>query len=65
MINDAEIFGFYLEALAIRNRGYTNEVHLRGLRNKIFIPRAGGFCLCMHEFDLPSAIIDTYSASGY
>ncbi|MEH1790366.1 MAG: hypothetical protein V7L23_33580 [Nostoc sp.] len=33
-------------ALAIRNRGYTNEVRLRGLtENQGFETRAGGFCL--------------------
>ncbi|MEH2415104.1 hypothetical protein [Nostoc sp.] len=34
-------------ALAIRNRGYTNKVHLRGLReNQRFLTHGGGFCLC-------------------
>ncbi|WP_157374161.1 hypothetical protein [Nostoc sp. PCC 7107] len=38
-------------ALAIRNRGYTNEVRLRGLtQHQEFETRTGGFCLCSRDF---------------
>ncbi|QLE54128.1 hypothetical protein [Nostoc sp. TCL26-01] len=43
-------------ALAIRNRGYTNKVRLRGLtQNQGFETRAGGFCLCSSDFQSPGA----------
>ncbi|HEY9801246.1 MAG TPA: hypothetical protein V6D25_12880 [Leptolyngbyaceae cyanobacterium] len=43
-----------LQALAIRNRGYTNQVRLRGLtQNEGFLTRAGGFCLCSCDFQSP------------
>jgi hypothetical protein len=44
------------QALAIRNRGYTNKVRLRGLtENQGFQTRAGGFCLCSLDFQSPGA----------
>ncbi|MBN3871155.1 MAG: hypothetical protein HWQ23_13030 [Nostoc sp. JL33] len=43
-------------ALAIRNRGYTNEVHGGGLReNQRFLTHGGGFRLCSRDFQSPGA----------
>ncbi|MHC5719820.1 MAG: hypothetical protein ACYTX0_49250, partial [Nostoc sp.] len=43
-------------ALAIRNRGYKNKVHLRGLKgNQKFLTQVGGFCLYSRDFQSPSA----------
>jgi hypothetical protein len=39
------------KAQAIRNRGYTNEVRLRGLNQRI--THEGGFCLCSCELHSP------------
>ncbi|MEH2064351.1 MAG: hypothetical protein V7K50_19165 [Nostoc sp.] len=39
---------------AIRNRGYRNEVRLRGLKE--FETHAGGFCLYSREFHSPGQV---------
>jgi len=43
-----------LKAPAIRNRGYTDETHLRGFeRPNFWLVRAGGLCLCSSELYSP------------
>lgn len=50
------LFNILHLALAMRNRGYTNQVRLRGLtQNEGFVTCAGGFCLCNCDFQSPSA----------
>ncbi|MHC5830081.1 MAG: hypothetical protein ACYT04_82670, partial [Nostoc sp.] len=39
---------------AITNRGYTNEVRLRGLKE--FETHGGGFCLYSREFHSPGQV---------
>ncbi|MEH1785706.1 MAG: hypothetical protein V7L23_08985 [Nostoc sp.] len=42
--------------LAIRNRGYTNQVRLRGLKK--LETHGGGFCLYSREFYSPGLPVD-------
>ncbi|MHC5728644.1 MAG: hypothetical protein ACYTXY_31925 [Nostoc sp.] len=43
-------------ALAIRNRGYTNKVRLRGLiQNQVFQPAQAGKASCSRDFQSPGA----------